>query len=206
MMTVPGVRGCCWRRFYHDFLIAEQDSVRADPPVVFLHQVSEDQLDSGSRLVPVGCGLVSLGLVVSSHSTDKDCHSGIDGVRKVLGLRIHTEGISLAPAIIECSMWPITCIDSFWWLHLVVDGLEAGSATSAWCSGCGNGMLKNIKDNRGVKYITQRPICITTGIIIFLQREITYNTPGGCESWKTSSRMTVAEIKQNKKTFNKLLL
>lgn len=96
----------CWRRSYHDFLVAEQHAVSTDPPVVVFHQVSEDQLDSGSGLVPVSRGLISLDLVVSSHSTDEDRHSRRDGSRKVFGLAIQTEGIGLAPANI-CSMLTI---------------------------------------------------------------------------------------------------
>lgn len=76
---------------YHQLVAAQHHTISADSPAVALGQVGKNDLDSGSRSVKVSSNLVSLNLVVGSHSTDEDGDSRIDGISEVLGLKVQTK-------------------------------------------------------------------------------------------------------------------
>ena len=67
-------------------MVAQHHTIGADSPLVILGQVGENELQSGGSFVKVRCKLVSLNLVVGSHSADEDGHSRSDGISEVLGL------------------------------------------------------------------------------------------------------------------------
>lgn len=71
-------------------MVAQHHTISTDSPVVILSQVGKNDLQSGGCFVKVSCDLVSLNLVVSSHSTDENGHSRSDAISEVLGLRMQT--------------------------------------------------------------------------------------------------------------------
>lgn len=71
-------------------MVAQHHTISTDSPVVILSQVGKDNLQSSSGFVKVSSNLVSLNLVVGSHSTDQDSHSRSDSVGEVLGLNVQT--------------------------------------------------------------------------------------------------------------------
>ena len=78
--------------FHHQFVVAQLHTISTDSPVVVLGQVSENDLHSGSSSVEISCNLVSLNLMVCSHSADEDGYCRSDGVGQVLGLEVQTIG------------------------------------------------------------------------------------------------------------------
>lgn len=76
--------------FYHQLVVAQHHTISADSPVVILGQIGKNDLHSSSSSVKVGCNLVSLNLVVGSHSTDENGHSRSDSISEVFGLKVQT--------------------------------------------------------------------------------------------------------------------
>jgi len=72
---------------YSDFVLAHQNSISTELPVVSLGQRCDDHLDSGSRLVQEGGDLISHQLVVSPDCAEHDDEGRSSGSAKVLILR-----------------------------------------------------------------------------------------------------------------------
>lgn len=67
---------------YCDFVLAKQNSISTELPVVICSKGSQNNLNSGSGFVQVCSHLVSLQLVVSSDSTENDGKSRSSFVAK----------------------------------------------------------------------------------------------------------------------------
>lgn len=114
--------------FYHQLLFAQHHTIGADSPVIVLSQVGENDLHSGSSLVKVSCNLVSLSLVIGSHSTDENGHGRSDSISKVPRLKVRTRDwykwISFL-FLLKTSKYKLFMIVSWLTLLKMVSKLEA---------------------------------------------------------------------------------
>lgn len=62
---------------YSNFVLAEQNAISTEPPVVLMSKRSKNDLNSVVWLVIVDNELVSLGFLISFNSTEDDSQDGI---------------------------------------------------------------------------------------------------------------------------------